>query len=314
MNSNTMFKSGIYQIQSIFHPDRVYIGSAINLENRKRHHLSDLRLNKHHSPKLQNHYNKYGVGDLDFSILFPCEKDVLLKYEDFLLKSLDPWFNISKTARSPLGIKRSDETRRKISEAHIGNKHTEESKKKIGDAQRGTKHSYERIEKRRQKRIGQHCSTETKEKIRQSQLGKKRSIDQNLRVRENYWTKAFIKELETGIPMFKIKIYKSRKGIKRTPESIEKGASKLRGRKRDKATVEKIRFALKNLSQEKRDRVTEAGRKIPKQIALIIRAESLNKKNTGDTDRIIANRHNVSIYSVRNIRRGIAYNYKGEIK
>jgi hypothetical protein len=51
--------SGIYKIQSIINPERVYIGSAISIRNRWCTHKSELKGNKHHSPKLQNHYNKY---------------------------------------------------------------------------------------------------------------------------------------------------------------------------------------------------------------------------------------------------------------
>jgi GIY-YIG catalytic domain. len=64
-----MNTSGIYKIESKLKPERIYIGSAINIGQRWRVHLSDLRKQKHHSKKLQNHYNKYGEVDLSFSIL-----------------------------------------------------------------------------------------------------------------------------------------------------------------------------------------------------------------------------------------------------
>ncbi len=70
--------SGIYQIQSKIKPERCYIGSAIHISNRWTKHLSELRLNRHHSRKLQLHYNKYGESDLQFSVLLGCEKEDLL--------------------------------------------------------------------------------------------------------------------------------------------------------------------------------------------------------------------------------------------
>ena len=56
-------KSGIYKIQSKCKPDRIYIGSAINIEGRKRAHFSRLKHGYHHSIKLQRHYDKYGYEE-----------------------------------------------------------------------------------------------------------------------------------------------------------------------------------------------------------------------------------------------------------
>ena len=61
--------SGIYKIQSVIKPDRCYIGSGVCIKSRWNRHLCDLRHNRHWSKKLQNHYNKYGESDLQFSIL-----------------------------------------------------------------------------------------------------------------------------------------------------------------------------------------------------------------------------------------------------
>ena len=72
---------GIYQIQSKIKPQRIYIGSAINIQKRWWMHLFDLRKNKHSSSKLQRHYDKYGESDLQFSILLGCEKENLIKVE-----------------------------------------------------------------------------------------------------------------------------------------------------------------------------------------------------------------------------------------
>lgn len=69
----------IYMIQSNIKSKRCYIGSAVNYNIRKRLHLSQLKNNKHHSIKLQNHYNKYGKDDLIFSTLICCEKEDLIK-------------------------------------------------------------------------------------------------------------------------------------------------------------------------------------------------------------------------------------------
>jgi group I intron endonuclease len=115
-----MTQSGIYKIQSICKPERCYIGSAINIRNRWRGHLNDLKRNKHSNNRLQNHFKKYGESDLQFSILLGCEKEDLIKIEQYFIDSYNPWFNICKIAGNSLGTKRSIETRRKISEHQIG--------------------------------------------------------------------------------------------------------------------------------------------------------------------------------------------------
>jgi group I intron endonuclease len=108
----------IYKIQSQLHPERCYIGSAVNISNRKYEHLKKLRRNKHHSIKLQNHYNKHGESDLIFTVLLGCDKEDLIIYEQYFIDALSPWFNICKKAGNTLGIKGvwSEETKKRFSE------------------------------------------------------------------------------------------------------------------------------------------------------------------------------------------------------
>jgi len=148
--------SGIYKIQSKIKPERIYIGSGVNIDQRWRRHLSDLHLNRHWSKKLQNHYNKYGKNDLIFSVIVGCSKENLIAYEQFYIDSLNPWFNNLLIANSFLGVKQSAETINKRVRKLIGQKRnkeqinnmkrgqswrkslplSEEHKKKISDAQK----------------------------------------------------------------------------------------------------------------------------------------------------------------------------------
>lgn len=112
--------SGIYKIQSIIKPERVYIGSAVNLSERWRHHLNDLKLEKHGNNRLQNHYNKYGISDLCFSILLGCDKKDLLKTEQYFIDSYNPYFNICKLAGSRLGMKHSPKSCLQMSKKRKG--------------------------------------------------------------------------------------------------------------------------------------------------------------------------------------------------
>ena len=113
---------GIYKIESILYPDRVYVGSAFNIMKRWRSHKQDLNNNKHHSGKLQNHYNKYGKEDLIFSVLYLCQREELIQAEQFFIDAYDPYFNIRKIAESNAGIKMSKESIEKNRNARIGKK------------------------------------------------------------------------------------------------------------------------------------------------------------------------------------------------
>src|ERR1035437_713631 len=116
--------SGVYQIQSKVKPERIYIGSAVNIDNRWKNHLKALRKNTHHSKKLQSHFNKYNESDLQFSVLLGCEKEDLIKVEQYFLDSHNPYFNICKIAGNTLGTRRklSKETCRRMSFARMGDK------------------------------------------------------------------------------------------------------------------------------------------------------------------------------------------------
>ena len=132
--------SGIYQIKSNIKPERVYIGSAVNIQNRWALHLFLLRKKQHHSLKLQRHYNKYGESDLSFTILLGCRKEDLLKVEQYFIDSYNPYFNICRQAGSQFGIKRSEKTKKKLRISHLGHSYNKGKKK--------PKQSPEHIEKR----------------------------------------------------------------------------------------------------------------------------------------------------------------------
>lgn len=131
---------GIYKIESRINPDKIYIGSAVDIKQRWYGHIGDLKKNKHHSKKLQNHVNKYGIDDLIFSVLMECNKDHLLCLEQEFINSINPWFNLCKIAGSCKGIKRekfTSEHIEKLKKSHIGKQshlgipHSEETKNNI---------------------------------------------------------------------------------------------------------------------------------------------------------------------------------------
>jgi len=175
--------TGIYKIESKSHPDRCYIGSAVNFNNRRLKHLSALRKNNHHSLKLQNHYNKYSENDLIFSILICCDKEELINQEQFFLDSLKHWFNILPVAGSPLGYKYSLEVRMKVSKALKGIKRKPfsiETRAKMSAALKLRKCTEETKQKLREINIGKKYSDETKKKLSDSHKGNKYNLGRKL--------------------------------------------------------------------------------------------------------------------------------------
>lgn len=134
--------SGVYKIQSKIKPDRIYVGSAVDINARWRTHKCSLRKDNHYSRKLQRHYNKYGEDDLVFSILTVCEKKELypingiIRPEQFFIWAYNPYFNTCQFAGSCMGVKVSDDARRKMSLSHKGKKKTEEHIRKINESRK----------------------------------------------------------------------------------------------------------------------------------------------------------------------------------
>lgn len=197
--------TGIYQIQSKIKPERIYIGSAVNIRERWHNHLSFLKRGDHASIKLQNHFNKYGKDDLIFTILIGCDKEDLLTSEQFYLDSKIHWFNICQIAGNSLGTKRTEEIKKKISERLKGNKYnlgrrwkmSEEGKQNVSNGRKGVRMSEEArkhiseirkeyyktergiaiinnlavINKGHKYGLGKKLSEETKRKISESETG-----------------------------------------------------------------------------------------------------------------------------------------------
>ena len=132
-----MMLCGIYKIESKIKPCRVYIGSAININKRWIRHKTQLKNNIHNNKKLQNHYNKYGVNDLVFSVLQLCNNNELIKIEQTYLDNNETYFNILNFAYSLSGFKHKEETKKYLSKINKGHKMTPEQNHKNSIAQTG---------------------------------------------------------------------------------------------------------------------------------------------------------------------------------
>lgn len=73
-----------------------YIGSTINLAGRIRTHFSDLRLNKHGNPLLQEEYNIYGEKSFELVVLRYLDTDNdIRQLEQQWIEWCDPEYNIT---------------------------------------------------------------------------------------------------------------------------------------------------------------------------------------------------------------------------
>ena len=145
MNKYIEFKNitGIYVIKNTIN-DKIYIGSSINVFNRIKGHLKELKRNNHKNQLLQNFYNKHG-NCFYFELIKSCVKDNLIfeeqKFLDYF-KSYDRanGFNINKKANSMLGFKFSNESKKRMSESRKGVTKSKKTKLNIALSKQGSKH------------------------------------------------------------------------------------------------------------------------------------------------------------------------------
>lgn len=181
-----MSAAGIYQIVHI-ETGRRYVGQAKHIARRWKEHRRDLNAGRHTSRHLQRAWNKYGSEAFTFSVLEACDCTDLDEREQFHLdQGAD--FNVLKFARSPRGVVRSDETRRKIAEAlrgkaksathranlslaNLGKVQPLEVRQRKSQTQKGRPHSPEhraKLAEANKSRTGYRHSPETIEKIREA--------------------------------------------------------------------------------------------------------------------------------------------------
>jgi len=192
--------AGIYQVENQVNRKR-YIGSALDLVRRWREHRRDLSRGTHHNRHLQRAWDKYGGEAFEFSVLEEVkDPDRLLLREQHFLDTLSPEYNILPIAGSNLGwvrAPRSEETRRKISEALKGERHpnygkpcSEETRRKISNSLRGRSHSEERRRRESEAHRGKTHSTGTRREMSESRRGKTHSVETRRKISEShkeYW-------------------------------------------------------------------------------------------------------------------------------
>lgn len=120
--------SGVYLIRQKS-TGLYYLGSSCHIRKRWQQHRRELNDGIHHNYRLQAAWNKCGADDFWFMVVDKCAPQDLIYTEQFFLDTLKPWlpengFNHAKNAeKTALGIKRTDVTKRRMSEALSGTRH-----------------------------------------------------------------------------------------------------------------------------------------------------------------------------------------------
>lgn len=116
--SKVLNKPGVYCVLNIVN-NKIYVGSSINCARRKNEHSSDLESNRHHSIRLQNSYNKYGLNAFVFKVLeYTIKKDLKQQEQKYIntFKSADKRFGYNMSTSSKYGAyDLTPEIRQKIS-------------------------------------------------------------------------------------------------------------------------------------------------------------------------------------------------------
>lgn len=233
---------GIYSIQSKIKPERIYVGSTVSINTRWRKHITDLMVQKHHSIKLQLHYNKHGIDDLVFSVIEECDLCELIYKEQYWIDLVRPYFNSTLIAGKGCcrGRKSTPEQRIRLSAAKKGKKHprvydAEELEKRrikmLGNKLfGGRKHTLDTIEKMRFAKMSTIMTKRPFRYFKETLRNYFRSEEERLLMKDYYIR---LKKRPRGAMSeeTKLKLSECHKGKKMTPENIEKLRARMLGSK-----------------------------------------------------------------------------------
>lgn len=207
----------------------IYVGSSVDFERRRRHHVSYLDRGAHGNQILQRTWDKYGSSEFEIALIEETETDRLTEREQFWMDFLSPTCNISVAADHPTrGRRLSDDAKRKLSAACIGKKVSVETRQKIRAALIGRKRSPEALQKASQTLRGRKRTAEQVLRNRESHTGLKASEETRRKMSEAHIGRVMSEEIRR-------KISESHKGIvpnEETRRKISEAATRREAAKR----------------------------------------------------------------------------------
>jgi group I intron endonuclease len=248
-----MNKSGIYKITNLIN-GKVYIGSAVNIKQRWFLHTSTLDRGIHCNIHLQRSWNKFGKSNFEFSVIENCKPELLIAREQYHLdeyRSHSELYNICQIAGSIAGVKFSEESKMKISDATRGSNnpfygkvHTEETKEKIGNLAK-----LRMINKTKHPMFGKHHTADAKKKLSIAHTGMTATEQtrQKMSAGQSGINNGFYGKRHSDAT--KAKIAESARGRITSEETRKKISAAGLGRKHSDATKIKIGLAGKGRKQ-----------------------------------------------------------------
>lgn len=222
---------GIYKIiiQRPEKPPSFYIGQTCAMKERSVQHMRHLRAGRHDNSRMQRSFEKYGEGAFSFAPVLMCERSMLTEYEQAVLDHHIATFGersvvnvMRQCVRSHLGVKRTDETRRKMSAAQTGLKKSAQALENMSKAMTGKRRTPDECRKISEAHKATPRHPNSLAALAAGQKGEKRLA----RLREALVGKPKVHSDET-----KAKIAASLTGRKQSPELIERRIRAMRGRK-----------------------------------------------------------------------------------
>jgi group I intron endonuclease len=212
----------IYKITNVQN-GKFYIGSAVDYELRIKTHINDLKKSKHHSSKLQRSYNKYGLSVFKFEIIETVlDVNLLIETEQKWFDKLNPELNMTLIAglNSHLGMKRSTETKNKISVKLTGIIRSVETKNKISKSKLGVSINGTNMNK---DKIGKPLSKEQKNKISIGNKGKILTEETKKKISETLKNKKLISSVAIIVEKYSLDDKLIKKYDTMTKAEIENG-------------------------------------------------------------------------------------------
>ena len=185
---------GVYKIINNVN-GKIYIGQSINIKARWTDHINTLNRNSSHSVLLQRAWNKYGPDNFTFEILELCSEEMLdeveSKYINFY-NSIKNGYNLESGGNINKHL--SEETKKKISDAHRGKRMSEEAKQRMSLSRTGegngmfgrhhTEDARKKMSAARKGKPGHPCTDYQKECARLANLGKSVSEETRRKISE----------------------------------------------------------------------------------------------------------------------------------